>query len=283
MPNRFSTYLWNTSAVSQTITVSNPGKYFVDVTKNNCKGSDTVMVVDVQKPTITSLGNDTTYCGNFSQTLSTGDATTKWNTNVTAAQITVNAGGQYIATITNVCGSISDTIIIKQNPLPVVNLGNDQEFCDSLELSIGNNSFQSIRWNTNDSVNTILVKNGGVYFVQVIDTNNCKNSDTVNIKKVCDYTVYMPAAFSPNHDGVNDILVPLSKISGIIIQKFIIFNRWNEKVFEAYNFAPNDKAFGWNGDLKNAEQQVDNYVFVITAILPDNTVKDYKGIITLLK
>ncbi|MBK8350580.1 MAG: gliding motility-associated C-terminal domain-containing protein [Saprospirales bacterium] len=279
----FTSYVWNTSALTQTISVINTGKYFVDVTKNNCKGSDTVEVVDIQKPTINSLGNDTTYCGNFSQILVTGNSTTKWSTNVTASQITVNTSGKYIATITNACGTVADTINIIQKPLPIVSIGNDREFCDSIELTVGNGIFSSILWNTNDSVNSILVKDGGIYSVQVVDTNNCKNSDSANIKKVCDYTVYMPTAFSPNNDGINDILFPLTKIKGIIIERFVIFNRWNQRIFESYNFAPNDKNFGWNGELKNTEQEVDSYTYFIRAILPDNTTKEYKGVITLLK
>jgi gliding motility-associated-like protein len=279
----FTSYLWNTTAVSQSISVTNTGKYFVEVTKNACKGSDTVYVVDEVKPTINSLGNDTTYCGSFSQLLSTGDATTKWSTNATAAQITVNTGGTYIATITNQCGSIADTIVLKQNPLPQIELGNDVEICDSTQLSIGNGVFESVRWNTNDSVNAITVKDAGTYIVQVTDTNSCVKIDSVNVKKVCDYTIYLPTAFTPNNDGINDILVPLSKLKGIVILKFLIFDRWNEKVFESYNFAPGDLTYGWNGQLKNTEQQVDNYVFLITAKLPDNTTKDYKGIITLLR
>ncbi len=45
-----------------------------------------------------SLGNDTTYCGSFSRTLSTGDPSTIWSTGVTGPQITVTTPGTYWAT-----------------------------------------------------------------------------------------------------------------------------------------------------------------------------------------
>ena len=95
--------------------------------------------------------------------------------------------------------------------------------------------------------------------------------------------MYLPGAFSPNFDNNNDVLVPLSFIKGIEVLDFIIFNRWSEKVFEAKNFAPNDKAFGWNGTFKGEASAMDHYAYYFIIKLQDGKIKTYKGTVALLR
>ena len=97
------------------------------------------------------------------------------------------------------------------------------------------------------------------------------------------YEVYIPTAFSPNADGFNDVYVPLTNLNGVQVLRFIIFNRWSEKVYEADNFTPNDITKGWNGTFKGEPAQQDNYVYYFTVKLPDNSEKTYKGTFALLR
>jgi gliding motility-associated-like protein len=281
----FDTYIWQpTGEQTQGITTNILGTHVVTTTKQGfCKDSSFVTLVHAKSPTPFTLGNDTSFCGEFSKVLTAGNKPVLWNTGEVANQITITKAGEYIAQDSTRCGVIRDTIIIKNNPLPVLKLGSDVEFCDSIQLSAGNKALQSILWNTYDTTYTIIVKNEGMYAVTIMDSNFCKNVDSVFAKKVCDYTIYIPTAFSPNNDGINDIIVPLSKAKGIFILSFQIYNRWGEKVFESADFYPNDIRFGWNGIYKNAECPLDSYVYLLKTQFPDNTYKDYKGIIVLLK
>ena len=86
----------------------------------------------------------------------------------------------------------------------------------------------------------------------------------------------VPTAFSPNADGVNDNVVP----RGFGIQKirFIIFNRWGQKVFET------DKAnTGWDGYFKGKLQPQEAYAYTIDALLVDGTPIKKAGNITLFR
>jgi CHU_C Type IX secretion signal domain len=51
-----------------------------------------------------------------------------------------------------------------------------------------------------------------------------------------------------------------------IISKFIIYNRYGQKVFEAKDFVPNTGSIGWNGKLNGEDQTPQTYVYYLSAI-----------------
>lgn len=279
------TYSWNTGATTSAITVNQFGKYDVTVSNGICTVYDTILVDIVDPPVIASLGPDTSFCGNFSFSVFTGDAGTIWSTGVVGPSINVTQAGTYIAENRNQCGSAKDTIVIKQYALPQVELGKDSTVCDSIQLSVGNGTYVSILWSTGDTTPSIIIATAGLYKVTVTNAN-CANTDSVRIRS-CFYDVYIPNAFSPNNDNVNDVFIPLSYIKGIQIIDFQIFNRWGEKVYEAQNFTPsnnpNDNSRGWNGIYKGEPAQVDEYVYYFSAKMPDGQIKIYKGTFALLR
>ncbi|MFN8294882.1 MAG: gliding motility-associated C-terminal domain-containing protein [Chitinophagales bacterium] len=282
VPGSSITYTWNTGELTPTITVGQFGQYIVDVSNGNCTVSDTILVDVLDLPVIASLGNDTFFCGNFSFPLFTGDAGTIWSTGATGPLIDITQGGTYIAENRNVCGSAKDTIVIRQFALPMVNLGRDTTVCDSIVLNVGNGNFTSILWNTGDTTKTIVAASSAIFSVTVTNAN-CSNKDSIRINKECFYEVYLPTAFSPNGDNINDVLVPLSPVIGMKVLEFTVFDRWGEKVFEAKDFVPGDVSNGWKGTYKGENCQVDQYVYYFTVKMPDDKVKTYKGTFALLR
>jgi gliding motility-associated-like protein len=281
VPGSNMQYLWKYGETTPSITVSQFDKYWVEVTNGICTAYDTIFIDTLSKPQPFSLGNDTAYCGSFTRLLFTGDAITQWSTGDAGPQITVTAPGTYIAVNANPCGSESDTITIVQYALPAVFIGRDTTVCDSMALAVSGN-YNSILWSTGDTVTSILITSGGVYSIAVSDSI-CTAYDSITIKKDCPYDVYIPSAFSPNNDNQNDVLVPLSPIKSIIVTDFFVFDRWGEKVFESHTFTPGDISKGWDGTYKGKEAQVDIYMYYYNAKLPDNTIKSYKGTVTLVR
>ncbi|MBK9327903.1 MAG: gliding motility-associated C-terminal domain-containing protein [Sphingobacteriales bacterium] len=275
-------YLWNTGEQTSTINVNAFGKYWVQVSSATCSVSDTIFIDEFAKPSPFVLGNDTSFCGSFSKTLFTGNVTTSWSTGDTAASIIVTSPGIFFATISNQCGVASDTIRLEQFSLPVFDLGNDTTICEDITLSIGNGIFTSVLWSTNDTINSVTVDDAGLYTVLVSNTN-CSRSDSVRVLKECLYDVYLPTAFTPNNDGLNDILVPRASADSSVVLEFSIFNRWGERVFFSANFAPDDIVKGWDGRYKGEDCQVDSYVYFYKALLPDGKIKTHKGTVTLLR
>ncbi|MEZ5055471.1 MAG: gliding motility-associated C-terminal domain-containing protein [Saprospiraceae bacterium] len=121
------------------------------------------------------------------------------------------------------------------------------------------------------------------YTVYIEDLNGCGVSDRTTITIEKKFNVYIPSAFSPrSNDGINDSFTIFGDPETITqINTFMIFDRWGEKVFENYNFQPNDPTEGWNGDLRG--KLFDSGVFVYFAEIEfiDGTRKIFKGDVTL--
>lgn len=130
-----SSYLWNTGFVSQNISISGPGKYWVRVTgANGCAGADTVIITQGVSPVVT-LGPDTGYCQGSSMVLYAGNPGSSylWSPGgSTASSLTVNSPGTYSVTVTHPSScKKSDAVNIVVKSLPTVGLtfSNPEIFC----------------------------------------------------------------------------------------------------------------------------------------------------------
>jgi hypothetical protein len=120
--NPGSTYMWSTSATTQTINVSASGTYNVSIVDaNGCGGADTISVVLNANPVV-ALGSDITQCGGTA-TLDAGNvgSTYLWNDNSTSQTNVASASGSYFVTVTDGNGCTdSDTINVTINSIPTV-------------------------------------------------------------------------------------------------------------------------------------------------------------------
>lgn len=87
------------------------------------------------------------------------------------------------------------------------------------------------------------------YKVVTVANNGCADSATVTIRAfVKGRHVYVPTAFTPNNDGLNDLLTPT--FTGVKkVESFAIFNRYGQKIFET-----SEMGRGWNGIWKGQPQ-----------------------------
>ena len=191
--NPGSTYSWtkNISVVgtSQTYTATSAGIYTVLVTDaNGCQGGSGVLITENAVPTV-NLGNDLSYCAgaSFSQTLNAGNAgaTYDWNNGLASTQtLVVTTAGTYSVVVTNGNGCQgTDEVVVTENALPVVNLGNDLSYCVgssfSQALNAGNTG-ASYNWNNGlANTQTLTVTTAGTYSVIVTNGNGCEGTDTV--------------------------------------------------------------------------------------------------------
>ena len=274
---------WNTGETTNSISVAQAQTYSVTVYDNGCSNTASVQVTQLNLPASFTLGNDTSFCGNFSKVLSTGNQQTQWSTAVTAAQITVTEAGTYIATITNDCGSVSDTIVISKNDLPVVSLGADTSFCKGQLVLSAPSELRSYVWSTGEQSQSITVLEAGKYSITVTDENGCNGSDEIVISSNCSNELWIANAFTPNSDGINDVFYVRGNPLNITIERFMIYNRWGNKVFEATNILPDDATLGWNGTFKGEPAQFEVYGYEVVARFSDGRKKILKGNVTLLK
>lgn len=133
--------------------------------------------------------------------------------------------------------------------------------------------------NTSSEKNPTQVYNvEGNYPVTLLVTteHGCQDTITKILKVSDEYLLFIPEAFTPNGDGINDVFL----CKGLGIKKFdiIIFDRWGNQIFAA-----NDMQKGWDGTFKGPLCQDGVYVYKIEAT-GNNGMKHTKtGHVTLLK
>lgn len=122
------------------------------------------------------------------------------------------------------------------------------------------------------------------YSIFVESDAGCIDEDGITIFIDRTLQVYVPNAFSPNGDGVNERFFPFARTAVVEkIKTFQIFSRWGELIFEGTDFQPNDPSFGWDGTHRG--QRLDAGVFVWFAEFEfiDGTIEIFKGDVTLVR
>lgn len=119
-----------------------------------------------------------------------------------------------------------------------------------------------------------------VFTVTVTDTFGCTKTDTVLLRVepvTCESPhVFIPNSFSPNGDGINDVLYVRSDILDEC--HFVIYGRWGEKIFET-----DSKDIGWDGTFKNKECQRGVYDYYFKGRCLDGDEIEIKGNVTLIR
>ncbi len=120
----------------------------------------------------------------------------------------------------------------------------------------------------------------GVYCAQltVMNIHGCVDTTTNCFDVQAQYTLYIPDAFSPNDDNINDVF--MAKGSYIKDFEMYIYDRWGMQLFHS-----NDIMNGWNGHVKNGSLvcQEDTYVYLINATDAMGNKHSYTGKVTLIK
>ncbi len=201
-----------------------------------------------------------------------------------SATVTDNLGCVGTTTLTNYITIWPlPNALFSASPQPTTILENSVTFTD---LSTGANAWI---WSFGADLYASTIQNPvyafqdtGVFAVQLLVTNQygCQDSITMPIEIKLDYALYIPNAFTPNGDYINDVFFPLGMGVSLEKFKFYIFDRWGNIIFNTDN-----TTVGWDGTVQGTGRlcQLDTYVYKITAMDPDGELKVYIGAINLIR
>lgn len=200
----------------------------------------------------------------------------------------VNFTGVYTDTIKkiNTCDSVvithldvfPNTFNISLHPIDTIDVGN------SITLNPLYTNQHAISWNwiSTSSLSCTTCENPiatpsqtTIYTVNAKAFDGCEDSATTTIA-VRQTEIYMPNAFSPNNDGINDYL----DVFAVNLKNFSlkIYNRYGELVFQS-----NDVQIKWNGMHKGENCAVDNYNFVLDATQQNGKKIHQQGVVLLVR
>jgi len=180
-------YLWNTGATTQSVSVSSTGNRSVTVTDaNGCSATSSVTAVTVNAlPTATiSAGGPITFCagGSVNLTASAGGSYL-WNTGATTQSVSVSSTGSRSVTVTdaNGCSATSLVTAVTVNALPnaTISTGGPITFCAGGSVNLTASAGSSYLWSTNETSQTISVTATGNKSVTVTDANGCSATSSV--------------------------------------------------------------------------------------------------------
>jgi gliding motility-associated-like protein len=263
---------------------------------NICEG-DSVYIGGAYRKTA-GVYNDTTSassgCDSITevQLLVNSQFTTEWDTAICEGEgIFVGGGWQtksgiYQDDYITISGCDSTVITdLWVEPLPVVYLGGDTVVEEGVEFYLDATYLPdpdaTYEWQDGSMQPTYLVREDGEY--HVIVTTWCGfTTDTVNVRYgdfVCE--VYVPNAFTPDGDGLNEEFRPHIDCE-LTSFELMIFDRWGKMVFNTYDFEQ-----GWDGTIKGKPAEVGTYAWVVVykaqlygAVVTGDTVK---GTVTITK
>ena len=219
--------------------------------------------------------------------------TFRWMDGLTTPTREVSSPGVYHLTVSNGCESREIDIVVEE-----VDIATD--LSEDINITIGtsieleaetNNSFPitAYSWFVNDSLLISCLEDCAslalapeqnlLVLVRVMDTEGCIAEDELQI--TVEFPYFVPNAFSPNKDGVNDYFYLQTKIP-LKLTAFSVFDRWGGLVFERSNSFTNDPSAAWDGSCKGQEKATGVYLW--QAILDINEKKHtVSGNVTLIR
>ncbi|MBP9177755.1 MAG: gliding motility-associated C-terminal domain-containing protein, partial [Flavobacteriales bacterium] len=177
-----ATYLWNTGAITPTLTATTTGNYSVTVSLNGCVANDAINV-NVLTATSLDLGPDVTLCTGEQVVLdaTTAGATYLWSTGAVTPTITVTTSGNYSVEVFSGMCSVTDAIDVTVNPMPAVDLGADVTLCAGEDVVLDATwPGATYLWNTGAITPTWTATTTGNYSVAV-SLNGCVANDAINV------------------------------------------------------------------------------------------------------
>lgn len=127
-------------------------------------------------------------------------------------------------------------------------------------------------------------ENNITYQFTAKDPNGCDVSDQFTISVLIDNAeIFIPNAFSPNGDNINDIFQPVFKFpNSTTIKEFRIYDRWGVQVYQRFDGAIGE-IFGWDGTSNGEKMNPGVYIYWIQFAGEDSVIKVKAGDVILVR
>lgn len=280
-----SNYRWNDGSTNDFLEMNAPGVYSVEITREDCRLTDTVVVNELLLPRL-ELPRDTSYCEGDVVLLdpNTNADSVRWSTNAQSNSIEVDMEGNYtIEAWRRGCMNSSMTTVF-MDERPTVDFGPDTSICVQRPLVLSVNApGATLLWNDGGFESTRVVTSTG-YHAVTINRGVCSvlENIAVVVEDCLEFKVFTPNAISPNNDGNNDEFLPFFD-PAITIHDYElkIFDRWGNLLFVS-----DDVNTGWDGTWNGTLQQGGTYVYAMRFEFTDeleSSIEDIEGSIALIR
>lgn len=239
--------------------------------------------VIVPPPITAGLGPDTTFCppGGMLNVSLTG-ASYLWSNGSTSSSQYISSSGLYWVEITdsNQCTK-RDTAVVTISDI-YLQIWNDTTIQLGSSVTLLPQTNGSILWQPNPFLSCFSCSSPvaspaeTTLFYLSSTKGDCILSDSVLVVINKGFYFYIPNAFTPNNDGLNDFFGPIANL--ISDYTMTIYNRWGQKIFQTISLAKN-----WDGKFLGVPQDSGVFVYTVSFKDPDKKTHFYKGSFTLIR
>lgn len=295
-------YLWqpnntltNSNSANPLAIPSETNIYYVTGTDNNgCSANDSVIVTVIQ-PFTMDVGQGAQVCsGSQVQLTAEGALIYQWSPvngldNPFSPNPMASPTGTTVYTVTGsdgICFQDVQQVTVIVNELPTAEAGENVIIVAGEMVTLnGQGSGNTYTWSPSNGLSCADCPNPQAtplqtttYVLTVINEFGCQQSDSVIIRVGCnDDVVFIPNAFSPNEDGLNELFYVRS--NGIREVEYIrVFDRWGKLLFET-----NSLANGWDGKFNGKPVNPGVYVYTLKATCSNGQPILMQGNVTVVK
>lgn len=209
-------------------------------------------------------------------------------TTLMETEVPVGTNEWYSVMVIDAWGCMAaDSIWVQTIPPLQFNLGPSDTLLmagATLMLGQGNPNWH-YQWSTGSMAPVIAVQNAGVYAVTVTDPETgCTASDSINIQYLENHAVWVPNVFTPNDDGLHDVVGIFTSESVRIVVTFQIYDRWGELCYRRDDFLPQHPEYeGWDGYFRGKLMKPDVFTWVAIVEFVGGMQEFHKGTITIVR
>lgn len=291
--NGATSYTWFPSSglsatTGSTVSSSSPVTitYTVIGILGNC--SDTTESTVTVNPLPALTVNSSTVCDGFSTDLiASGASVYSWSP---STYLNTASGASVIATpsvstlyvVSGSTGMCTSTLqaAVHVNPLPNAAIGASNTIINTPGESVSLSASGGVDYLWSNGVGASLItvapSQTSDYCVIAYTAEGCEQKACITIEVSPESTLYIPNAFTPNGDDLNDVLYTPG--TNIVTYHFMIYNRWGNLVFES-----DDMEKGWDGTYKGERVKDDVYNYRLIAEGIDHAIYKKTGFIAVVK
>lgn len=187
------------------------------------------------------------------------------------------------------CIPDTNDVTVTVNPVPYLELGSAQSVLEETEVTLAPVTIGNIvqyNWDANTALSctdcespvAYLHNSAEKFYLTVVDDKGCDNRDSLQILVIgtCEDNIYVPKAFSPNNDEINDKLYVRGQLAGL--KYFRVFDRWGNKVFET-----KDATQGWDGIYNGKKLNPSVFVYSLDGVCTNGREVFKRGNVTLIR
>ena len=266
--------LWSTGENTASIETDQEGQYWATASVNDCSFSDTTQVAVNQLVDFEITGTESLCPGESGELTANVEGVVNWTQGDVGNTIEIDLPGTYRALVVddNGCES-SASFSVQALLLPNIVLRNSFTKCEGEDASViaESSDDQNLLWSDGTSGPVLNTDLDGEYTVSL--TNSCGRTErTVEVEsELCSQTFFIPNAFSPNQDGLNDLFKVVSQ--NIESIEIVIYNRNGQQVFSS-----NDPKIGWNGSFQNNGYFCQSGIYLVQYKVKFDSANIYEGI-----